>query len=68
MSSATMTKALLENRDWIRTFNEVVLCLDNDEAGQKATEEAIKVIGIDKVKIAKLPCKDPKPLLVYLWK
>ena len=64
MSSATMTKALLENRDWIRTFNEVVLCLDNDEAGQKATEEAIKIIGIDKVKIAKLPCKDPNEVLV----
>jgi len=64
MSSATMTKALLENRDWIRTFNEVVLCLDNDEAGQKATTEAIKIIGIDKVKLAKLPCKDPNEVLV----
>jgi len=64
MSSATMTKALLENRDWIRTFNEVVLCLDNDEAGQKATAEAIKIIGIDKVKVAKLPCKDPNEVLV----
>lgn len=64
MSSATMTKSLLENRDWIRSFNEVVLCLDSDEAGQKATEEAIKIIGIDKAKIAKLPCKDPNEVLV----
>lgn len=64
MSSAVMTKSLLENRDWIRSFNEVVLCLDSDEAGQKATDEAIKIIGIDKAKVAKLPCKDPNEVLV----
>lgn len=64
MSSATMIKSLLENRDWIRSFSEVVLCLDNDEAGEKATEEAIRIIGIDKAKIAKLPCKDPNEVLL----
>ncbi len=64
MSSASMTKSLLENRDWIRSFNEVILCLDNDEAGKKATEEAIKIIGIDKARIAKLPCKDPNEVLL----
>jgi twinkle protein len=63
MSSAAMTKSLLENRDWIRSFNEVVLCLDNDDAGKKATEEAIRIIGIDKARIAKLPCKDPNEVL-----
>jgi len=64
MSSASMTKSLLENREWIRSFNEVVLCLDEDEAGRKATEEAIKIIGIDKVRLSKLPEKDPNA--VYL--
>lgn len=59
LSSAVMTKSLIENRAWLRTFDEVVLCFDNDEAGQKALEEAIKIIGLDKVKIAKLPEKDP---------
>lgn len=63
MSSATMTKSLLENRDWIRSFSEVVLCLDEDEAGRKATEEATRIIGIDKVKIVKLPCKDANEVL-----
>ena len=64
MSSATMTKALLENRDWIRTFNEVVLCLDNDEAGQSATQKIAKIIGFDKIKVAQLPEKDPCDVLV----
>jgi len=64
MSSSSMTKSILENREWIRSFNEVVLCLDEDEAGKKATEEAIKIIGIDKVRLTKLPEKDPNA--VYL--
>jgi twinkle protein len=62
--SATMTKQLLENRDWIRSFSEVVLCFDNDDAGRTATKEAIKIIGFDKVKIAKLPEKDANDVLL----
>jgi twinkle protein len=57
------TKELLANRDWIRGFEEVVLMLDNDEPGQKCTEEAIKIVGLDKVKLAKLPCKDANDAL-----
>jgi len=64
MPSAVGKKALLENRDWLRSFTEVILMLDQDEAGQNATEEAIKIIGIDKVKIAKLPLKDPNEVLL----
>ena len=64
MSSAVMTKSLLENRDWLRSFKEVVLLLDNDEAGKKAEAEAIKILGIDKVKIGKMSEKDPNEMLV----
>ena len=64
LSSAVMTKSLLENRDWVRSFKEVVLCLDEDEAGKKAADEAIRIIGLDKVKIAKLSQKDPNEVLV----
>ena len=35
LPSATGIKVLLEQRDWVRGFNEVVLMFDNDEAGQK---------------------------------
>jgi twinkle protein len=64
LASASMTKTILENRDWVRSFNEVVLCLDHDEAGDKATKEAIKIIGFDKVKIVKLSLKDANAVLV----
>jgi len=58
LSSSGMTKSILEKRDWIRSFEEVILCFDMDEAGEKATTEALRYIGADKVKIAKLPCND----------
>jgi twinkle protein len=51
LSSATGTKDILEEREWVRSFKEVVLCLDNDKAGKEATQKLIKIIGIDKVKI-----------------
>jgi twinkle protein len=64
LPSSTMTKALLANRDWIRSFKEVVLCFDSDDAGKKATEAAVKIIGADRVKITKLPEKDANDTLV----
>jgi twinkle protein len=64
MSSSSMTKSLVENREWLRSFGEVILCLDEDEAGRKALDAAINIIGIDKVKITKLPLKDANEVLV----
>jgi twinkle protein len=64
LPSSSGTKQVLLVRDWIRSFQEVVLCLDEDEAGKKALDECIKIIGIDKVKITKLPCKDANEVLL----
>jgi DNA-binding transcriptional regulator WhiA len=62
--SATLVKKLLDDREWLRSFDEVILCFDNDKAGQEATSQAIRIIGVDKVKIAKLPDKDPNEVLL----
>jgi len=43
----------LENRDWIRNFDSVVLWFDNDEPGKDAADKAAKIIGFDKVKVVK---------------
>jgi len=64
LPSASGTKALLEQRDWVRQFDEVVLMLDNDEAGKKALDKACSIVGIDKVKIAKLKEKDANDELI----
>jgi len=58
LPSASGMKALLEQRDWVRSFDEVVLLMDNDEAGQKALKEACKIVGVDKAKIGRLRTKD----------
>lgn len=58
LPSASGLKQLLAQRDWVRQFDEVVLMLDNDDAGQKALAEACRIVGVDKVKIAKLKTKD----------
>jgi twinkle protein len=55
MGSVANIKMLIEQREWIRSFNEVVLWFDNDEAGKKALAEAIRIVGYDKAKIAKHP-------------
>jgi twinkle protein len=64
LTSATGMGALLKNRDWVRSFKEVTLCLDQDEAGREATEKAAKIIGYDKVRICNLPEKDANEVLL----
>ena len=62
--SASNLKVLLNQRDWVRSFSEVILWFDNDEAGKKATEQAAKIIGYDKVKIVENTGKDANELLL----
>jgi len=64
LPSASQTNILIEQREWLRGFEEVVLMFDSDEPGQKAVAEAAKIIGFDKVKVAKLSEKDPCDVLL----
>jgi len=59
IASASNLKSLLYARDWIRSFEEVVLFFDNDVAGKKAIKDAANIIGIDKVKVVSTTAKDP---------
>jgi len=58
LRSASSVKDLVDAREWVRNFDEVVLWFDSDEAGQEAAKEAARIIGYDKVKIAKSTEKD----------
>ena len=64
LHSASGIASALAQRDWINKFETVVLMLDQDEAGAKATEALAKMISPGKVKIATLPEKDPSETLV----
>jgi len=59
VASASNLKSLLVDRNFLRSFEEVVLFFDNDIAGKKAIKEAANIIGIDKVKVVTTTAKDP---------
>jgi twinkle protein len=59
LQSASVAKKVgIKYRDYLRSFEEVVFWLDNDEPGQEATKELAKIIGYDKVKTVKTLEKD----------
>ena len=62
--SASNLKVLLEQRDWIRTFDKIILFFDNDDAGNTAREKAAKIIGLSKIKVVSYPEKDPSEVLI----
>lgn len=64
LRSASSIKDLIEEREWIRNFDEVILWFDKDDAGQEAMKEAARIIGYDKVKIAKSTEKDASDLWI----
>jgi twinkle protein len=58
LASASQVTTLLNQKDFINGFDEVILCFDMDDPGQEAAKKAAKIIGYDKVKICVLPEKD----------
>ena len=60
-NAKTMFKKHLE---WLNKFDEIVLMFDMDDVGQKAIEDAAHILPIGKIKVAKLPLKDPNEMLM----
>ena len=49
--------------EWLDTFDNIVIGLDMDDAGDAATEALIKVLPKDKIRIAKWHGNDPHKML-----
>lgn len=64
-SATTGLQDLLEEREWLRGYDEVILAMDNDKAGADALSKVIKIIGVEKVKVVSYPkgCKDFSDIL-----
>lgn len=58
IAGSKLTKELLVQREWIRSFDKVVIWFDNDQPGKDAANEAARIIGYDKVWIAQNNHKD----------
>lgn len=63
MGVASAKKHVLNNIEWVEKFDEVIICFDNDEPGQKAAQEVASIITPGKAKIARLSGKDPSELV-----
>lgn len=57
-------KQLKARLKFLEKFEEVVLMLDNDEAGREAAAECAPIFRPGKAKIALLPLKDPNDMLM----
>lgn len=63
--SSSAKKSILQNLEWLETFDNVVLMFDNDEPGRKATLECAPLFTPGKCLLASLPTdtKDANDLL-----
>ena len=62
--AAGAVRAVKQNFDYINGFNEVVICFDMDEAGQKAAQAVAEALPVGKAKIASLPAKDANEAII----
>ncbi len=52
-----------EHYQRLASYDFVIVCFDEDEAGQKARDKALKMFSRHKLKVAKLPLKDASDML-----
>ncbi|MBB4039136.1 twinkle protein [Microvirga flocculans] len=52
------------NLEWLDTFEEIVLCFDQDEQGRQATEEVLPLLPPGKAYLMTLPYKDANETLL----
>jgi twinkle protein len=56
-------RAVVNNLDWLNRFEKVILMLDQDEPGRKASEKIAKILQPGKAYIATFSEKDPCDML-----
>ena len=49
--------------EFIKSYKEIVICFDNDEPGEQAADEVIKILPGGRAKLATLPVKDAFDML-----
>ena len=57
-------RSIKNNSEWIEKFDTIILALDQDEAGEKATKAICDVLSTGKVKVASFSENDPNDMLV----
>lgn len=60
---ATLAKQCANEYEWLDSFENIIVCMDNDEAGKNAVQEALKVLPEGKVKVMTCSLNDPSAML-----
>lgn len=60
---SSAAKQCANQYEWLDKYEQIIIGMDNDEAGRKAAVEIAKVLPKDKVKIATWSGKDPNEML-----
>lgn len=56
-------KQIQAQYEWFNRFEQVIICMDNDEAGKAAADEIVKVLPKGKALIMSMRLKDPNEYL-----
>ena len=64
--AAGAKKDLSKELEWLESFDSVVLCFDQDDAGKKAAVECARLFSPNKAKICSLPLKDANEMLAQV--
>ena len=62
--ASSASRDIKENLEYIESFDNVVLCFDQDQAGFDAVKACQDIISVGKLKVCKLPMKDASDMLV----
>ena len=62
--ASNASKEIKEQLEWLEEYDNVVLCFDNDKAGDAALEQVKDLFSPNKLKICKLPLKDASDMLM----
>jgi twinkle protein len=57
-------KAIAKALEWVNSFEEVVYCFDQDDAGRNAVMECVGLHPPGKARVVRLPAKDPNQMLM----
>lgn len=57
-------KQIKEQYEFFQRFKKIIVCMDSDKTGQKATEDIVSILPKGKVHLMKMRRKDPN---AYIW-
>ncbi len=62
--ASSSVKGIKESLEFLEQYENVVLCFDQDEAGQQAVADVVDLFSPNKVKIMTMPMKDASEMLM----